>query len=96
MVSILYHKFMYISIENISFSKIVKFCGNKRFMKELRRKPWLFCVERSEKIERQRLLDLPILAGPNDSLPGEAQGASVASTMSVKLGVGVSQRRANI
>lgn len=61
-----------------------------------RDKPWIFFVEQSEKIEGQRQLDLPILAGPKDFHPGEAQGASVARTMSVKLGVGVSQRRANM
>jgi hypothetical protein len=53
-------------------------------------------LSEAKKIERQRQLDLLFLAGPKDFHPGEAQGASVASTMSVKLGVGVSQRRANI
>ena len=55
-----------------------------------------FALSEAKKIERQRQLDLLFLAGPKDFHPGEAQGASMASTMSVKLGVGVSQGRANI
>ena len=55
-----------------------------------------FALSEAKKIERQRQLDLLFLAGPKDFHPGEAQGASVARTMSVKLGVGVSQGRANI